>query len=80
MGDKKKRGESGQRNAENIPFRNGGSKCNLSTSHGRSDRVDRARFLTAMAMGAKLPGFTASDRMYRWADEAMAHCTVDRQV
>lgn len=33
---KKKRGEAGQSNAKNIAFRYGGSKCNYSTTTGRT--------------------------------------------
>ncbi|MQX96110.1 hypothetical protein GHK03_07850 [Sinorhizobium medicae] len=77
---KKKRGESGNANAKHIAFRYGGSKCNVSTALGRSARVDRARFLSAMVMGVvveRLYGYkaNATSRMYNWADEAMDVCT-----
>lgn len=80
---KKKRGESGVSNAKHIAFRYGGSKCNISVALGRSDRVDRARFLSAMVMGVvieRLYGYkaNATSRMYNWADEAMDACTVER--
>lgn len=80
---KKKRGEAGASNAKTIPFRYGGSKCNISTSIGRAERCDKARFLSAMALGAVVQrayGYKmqASERMYKWADEAMEVCTVER--
>ncbi|XNY04851.1 hypothetical protein ACMFL9_02875 (plasmid) [Sinorhizobium meliloti] len=81
---KKKRGESGKANAKHISFRYGGCKCNVSTALGRSDRVDRARFLSAMVMGVVVEGLygykaNATNRMYNWADEAMDVCTVERK-
>lgn len=79
---KKKRGEAGQSNAKNIAFRNGGSKCNLSTHHGRTDhpRKAGALFLSAMALGAFLPGFNPTGSMLKAADLCMDHCTVERPV
>ena len=79
---KKKRGEAGQSNAKNIPFRYGGRPCNLSTHIGTTThpRLGGARFLTAMAMGAKLAGFRPSERMYRAADACIDHCTVERAL
>lgn len=79
---KKKRGEAGQSNAKNIPFRNGGKPCNYSTHTGATThpRLGGAKFLTAMALGAMLPGFRASDRMYRAADACLDHCTVERAI
>lgn len=84
MGDKKKRGESGQKNAEHIAFRNGGSKCNLSTAYGGTThpRLGGAKFLTAMVMGVVLKkmGYDAdfSDRAVRAADACLDHCTTER--
>jgi hypothetical protein len=79
---KKKRGTAGMSNAKNIAFRNGGSKCNLSTHVGSTThpRLGGARFLTAMAIGAILPGFRASERAYRAADLCIEHCTIERAV
>ena len=70
---KKKRGVSGATNAKSIPFRYHGypKGYSVSTAIGRSDKFAGAKFLNAMILGAKLPGFTASDRMYRAADEAI---------
>lgn len=70
---KKKRGVSGATNAKSIPFRYHGypKGYTTSTAIGRSDRFAGAQFLNAMILAAKLPGFVASDRMYRAADEAM---------
>lgn len=70
---KKKRGVSGATNAKAIPFRYHGypKGYSLSTALGRSDRFAGAKFLNAMTLGVHLPGFTATDRMYRTADEAM---------
>lgn len=67
---KKKHGESGVSNAKNIAFRYGGHKCNLSTAYGATThpRLGGSRFLHAMILGATLPGFHPSDRMYRAAD------------
>lgn len=74
---KKKRGAAGMSNAQNVPFRYGGAKCNLSTRHGATThpRLGGARFLSAMALGAILPGFNPSDRALRAADKCMDHCT-----
>lgn len=70
---KKKRGVSGATNAKSIPFRYHGypKGYTTSTAIGRSDRFAGAKFLNAMILAAKIPGFVASDRMYRAADEAM---------
>lgn len=67
---KKKHGESGVSNAKNIPFRYGGRPSNLSTAIGATThpRLGGSRFLYAMILGATLPGFAPSDRMYRAAD------------
>lgn len=74
---KKKRGESGMANARNIAFRYHGypKGYSLSTAIGRSDhpRMGGSRFLRAMMLGAKLPGFQASERMYRAADAVIDH-------
>ena len=81
---KKKRGEAGQSNAKNIAFRNGGSKCNLSTHHGATThpRLGGAKFLTAMVMGVVLQkqGFAGhfSDRAVRAADACLDHCSNER--
>lgn len=75
---KKKRGESGVSNAKNIPFRYHGYPrgYTLSTARGGSNRFAGSRFLNAMILGAMLPGFFASDRMYKAADAAMETCSV----
>jgi hypothetical protein len=67
---KKKHGESGVSNAKNIPFRYGGHPSNLSLATGATShpRLGGSRFLQAMILGARLPGFAPSDRMYRAAD------------
>jgi hypothetical protein len=72
---KKKRGEAGQANARNIPFRYGGAKCDLSTRIGSTThpRLGGSRMLVAMKMGALLPGFFASHRLYMAADETIDH-------
>jgi len=79
---KKKRGESGIANARNIAFRYGGSKCDLSLRVGSTNhpRLAGARFLSAMALGAGLPGFIATARAYKALDEAIDNCTVERPV
>lgn len=82
---KKKRGEAGASNAKNIPFRYGGSKCNVSTGLGRAERSSGATFLSAMALGmvvARMQGkaLNLPNRAWVWADEAMDHCTVERPV
>lgn len=73
---KKKRGVSGASNAKNIPFRYGGSKCNLSLAHGHTvhPRLGGRLFLGAMILGSSLPGFNPSERMYKAADLCMDHC------
>lgn len=79
MGDKKKRGESGQANAANITFRKGGSKCNLSTKTGSSSHHSGSTFLRGMLGGsaAAALGFpaTITERMARFGDKAMERCT-----
>lgn len=72
---KKKRGESGVSNAKNIAFRNGGKPSNLSLYVGATThpRLGGSRFLQAMILGATLPGFAPSDRMYRAADANIDH-------
>lgn len=74
---KKKRGESGVSNARNISFRYHGYPRNysLSTAIGRSDhpRMNGSRFLQAMILGARLPGFHPSERMVRAADAVIDH-------
>ena len=76
---KKKRGVSGVSNAKNINFRYcgypraiAGTNWNysLSTANGATDhpRLGGSRFLHAMAMGAKLPGFNPSHRAVLAAD------------
>jgi hypothetical protein len=81
---KKKRGESGQSNAKNISFRYGGSKCDFSTRIGTPihPRKAGARFLSAMALGAMLPGFdkVVTRGMIAAADLCMDHCTVERPI
>lgn len=74
---KKKRGESGQSNAKNIPFRYGGSKCNFSTAIGNTNhpRGAGSKLVQAMMLGAHLPGFFASERLLKHTDAAMANCT-----
>lgn len=70
---KKKRGESGAKNAKAIAFRYHGAPkgYSISTHIGNSNHFAGARFLHAMILGATLPGFHPSDRMYMAADEAM---------
>lgn len=70
---KKKRGESGVSNAKTMPFRGHGYPhgYSLSTAIGHSRDFAGSRFLQAMILGATLPGFAPSDRMYRAADEAI---------
>lgn len=77
---KKKRGESGKKNAENIPFRYGGKPCDYSTriGHTTHPRLGGSRMLQAMKLGAKLPGFFASHRLYSAADETIDH--IERHI
>jgi len=79
---RKKRGEAGVTNAKNVPFRYGGSPCNYSTHHGRTDhpRKAGALFLSAMALGAMLPRFNPTHSMIRAADLCMDHCSVERPI
>lgn len=72
---KKKRGESGVSNAKVIPFRYGGSKCDFSMRLGGTShpRLGGSRFLHAMIMGARLPGFFPSNRARLAADEVIEH-------
>lgn len=74
---KKKRGEAGVSNARNIPFRYGGSKCDLSTRIGATThpRMAGAALLHAMELAQMLPGFNPSDRLMRATDEAIEHVT-----
>lgn len=76
---KKKRGEAGKSNAENIAFRYGGSKCDLSTKINRTvhPRMGGSRFLNAVKIGAMLGDVDSfPDRMMRAADENMERCPV----
>lgn len=72
---KKKRGESGSKNAKSIPFRYHGYPhgYSLSLAHGGSSQFAGAKLLHAMALGAMLggPGYAPSGRMYRAADVAI---------
>lgn len=74
---KKKRGESGKKNAENIPFRYGGKPCDYSTAmrNPSHPRGSGSLLVRAMALGVKLPGFSASERLVKMTDLAMANCT-----
>lgn len=75
---KKKRGEAGQSNAKNIPFRYGGRPCNYSTKIGNptwSLCGAGSRLVQAMALGVHLPNFAPSDYLLRKTDAAMARCT-----
>lgn len=79
---KKKRGESGRSNAENIPFRYGGSKCNLSTKLGRSDRTGGSKMVRAIVASDVLSrigypvGYKITERMVRLFDNGLQRCTV----
>lgn len=75
---KKKRGISGMSNAQNIPFRYGGSKCNLDTKtrstnspYGAGSKLVQAMALEAMLTGQK--HFT--ERLLKWTDASMERCT-----
>lgn len=72
---KKKRGEAGVSNAKNIPFRYGGSKCDLSIRTGSTThpRMAGAALLHAMELARLLPGFNPSDRLYRATDATIDH-------
>lgn len=81
---KKKRGISGQANARNIPFRYHGYphkiagtnwNYSLSTALGATDhpRMAGSKLLHAMNLARRLPGFQASDRLYRATDAAIEH-------
>lgn len=73
-----KRGESGASNAKTIPFRYGGSRCNLSTLTGNptfSPRGAGSLLVQAMIVGAMLPNFNPSDNLLRKTDAAMDNCT-----
>ena len=73
-----KRGESGAGNAKRIPFRYGGSRCNLSILTGNptySPRGAGSLLVQAMALGALLPNFNPSDHLLRKTDAAMENCT-----
>lgn len=74
---KKKRGISGLANAKNIPFRNGGSKCDLSTriGHTNSKYGAGSKLVQAMGLGAMLPSFNTSQRLLDLTDNAMGRCT-----
>lgn len=72
---KKKRGESGQSNAKNISFRNGGRPSNLSVKIGASDhpRLAGAAMLHTLELAQRLPGFNPSPRMERAVDAVIDH-------
>ena len=74
---KKKRGESGKKNAETIPFRKGGRPCDYSTARrpGHHPCGAGSLLVRAMALAAHLPGFAPSDRLVVMTDRAMARCT-----
>lgn len=82
---KKKRGESGKKNAEAQPFRGNGRvprDYHNNTVTGRSDHPCGAGSLLvrAMNLGSFLPGFTPSERLIRMTDNAMARCTHSQLV
>jgi hypothetical protein len=73
-----KRGESGQSNAQNISFRNGGRPCNLSSTLGNptwSPRGAGSQLVQAMNLAVLLPGFNPSDLLLTKTDAAMGRCT-----
>lgn len=72
---RKKRGESGKSNAENIAFRNGGRPSNLSVKTGATThpRLAGAALLHTVELAQFLPGYNPSDRMERAMDEVIDH-------
>lgn len=73
---KKKRGESGKKNAEHIPFRYGGSRCDYSTYLGRSNHPSGSTLVRGMVGGdlaAKL-GYPAviSHRLMEMTEKSLA--------
>lgn len=74
---KKKRGESGKKNAESIPFRKGGRACNYSTTIGNASHPagGGSLLVRAMSFAVRLPGFHASERLMKMTDAAMLRCT-----
>lgn len=70
---KKKRGTSGVSNAKSISFRYHGEPkgYSLSTHIGGTMQFAGSKFLQAMILGARLPGFAPSGRMYNAADAAI---------
>lgn len=80
---KKKRGESGKKNAESIAFRYGGSKCNYSLRHGATThpKLAGSKLVNAMKYGMivlPLLGFkvpSMSHRLETALDAAMSNCT-----
>lgn len=75
----KLRGVRGGENGRRIPFRNGGSKCNLSTTIGRTVHPcgAGAKLVTTMvwahAFGFDIP--QVSDRLMNNAVRALERCT-----
>lgn len=72
---KKKRGESGQTNAKNIPFRYGGRACDLSLriSSTTHPRMGGARMLHALGLAWEIFKVEPTDRLLRAADEVIDH-------
>lgn len=72
---KKKRGESGQANAKNIPFRNGGRACDLSLRIGSTvhPRMGGSRMLHTLGFVYQVFGYEPSERLLRAADEVIDH-------
>lgn len=72
---KKKRGVAGMSNAQNIAFRYGGSKCDLSLriGHTTHPRLAGARLLHTMELAALLPSFNPSERLLKATDAAIDH-------
>jgi hypothetical protein len=72
---KKKRGESGQANAKNIAFRNGGRSCDLSLRIGSTmhPRLAGARMLHALGLAWEIFKVEPTDRLLRAADEVIDH-------
>ncbi len=76
---KKKRGESGQANAKNIAFRNGGKVCDLSLRVGSTNhpRMGGAKMLNALRLAWEIFGHEPSERLLRAADAVIDH--IDRR-
>jgi hypothetical protein len=80
---KKKRGESGLKNVQSIPFRYGGKPCNLSPRIGNTNHHGGSTLVRGMVGGllarSSIPSgdfdFEISQRLVRLTNEAMARCT-----